>query len=45
MTEITLIIKLEVSPAIEKLINVLATAQHQCTEDLYDDEDEDSDAD
>ena len=45
MTEITLIIKLEVSPAIEKLINVLATAQNHCTEDLYDDEDEDSDAD
>jgi hypothetical protein len=35
MSEVTIVIRLEVSPAIEKLIEVLATAQYQ-----YDDIDD-----
>jgi len=40
MSEITITIKLDVSPAVEKLIDQLASAQYQYNED-FDDDDED----
>lgn len=39
MTDVTITIRLEVSPALEKLIEVLATAQYRYED--FDDDDED----